>query len=152
MTPNAKLLNAVSEWSRLVAGCGAAELRITLADGMVVSLTPPEEGDEETPRSPVSTAGWVLTDFAVRYAGKPVPIPRRSCLAVLRVLVDAGGGPVTAAELAAEAWPDYEVDQRTVNNTVSLLRRSLRESLALGDTDPILSEGGSYRLAERLLS
>jgi hypothetical protein len=148
MTPNTKLLKAVSEWSWLVAGCGAAELRITLTDGLVVSLTPPEDG-EEIPKPP---AGWVLGHKSASYNGTSVRIGRTAVWLVLRVLVEAQGEWVSAADLAAGAWPDYEAAQRTVNNTISLLRKALRDSIDLGDTDPILCEEGSYRLAEGLLS
>lgn len=145
MTPNESLLNAVSEWSRLVAGCDASELRITLADGLVMSLLL-RRNDEVTPKPPTPMAGWSFVGASASYAGKPVAPIKRSAMAVLRVLVDAEGSPISSADLAAEAWPDYAVDQRTVNNAISALRKAIRDSLGTGETDPVPCVGGAYRL------
>jgi hypothetical protein len=155
---NDQLREAVREYALFTEGCDPLRVTIRYANGASSTLKippsffrdslPPVGGDVEKPDEQKS--GWVLGHKSASYNGTSVRIGRTAVWLVLRVLVEAEGEWVSAADARSAAWPDYEVDQRTVNNTISLLRKSLR--VALGDTDPILCEGGSYRLAEGLLT
>lgn len=55
---------------------------------------------------------------------------------LLRVLIDAGGSPVSIDALARSVWPDTQVDRNTVQAMVSALRRALGDDRELVETVP----------------
>lgn len=99
----------------------------------------------ETPRSPVLTHGDLRVDTVQRTAmrgGSRLELSNKE-LAVLELLLNAAGAPVTTRELLARGWDEYvDPDGSVVKVTISRLRRKLG--------DPPLIETvphGGYRIA-----
>ena len=57
-------------------------------------------------------------------AGQPVPVKRKA-LAILSVLAEAGGGPVSKDELMAAVWPNVNVEDNAIQAHVTALRKIL---------------------------
>ncbi len=82
----------------------------------------------ETDRSPLLTRGDLRLDTVQRVAsrgGRRLELSPRE-MAVLELLLAAGGAPVTTSELLARGWDEYvDRDGSVVKVTISRLRRKL---------------------------
>jgi len=82
----------------------------------------------ETPSSPLLARGDLRVDTVQRVAtraGRRLELSPRE-LAVLEVLLAAGGAPVTTRDLLARGWDEYvDRDGSVVKVTISRLRRKL---------------------------
>jgi DNA-binding response OmpR family regulator len=82
----------------------------------------------ETARSPLLTRGDLRLDTVQRVAsraGRRLELSPRE-LAVLELLLAAGGAPITTRELLARGWDEYvDRDGSVVKVTISRLRRKL---------------------------
>ena len=99
----------------------------------------------ETARSPVLVHGDLRLDTVQRTAtraGSRLELSNKE-LAVLELLLNAGGAPVTTRELLARGWDEYvSPDGSVVKVTISRLRRKLGDPPVI-ETVP----HGGYRIA-----
>ena len=73
----------------------------------------------------------------IRYRGVPVEIKGRKEFAVLELLADAPGLPVSIETLATKVWGTPDIDRNTLEATISRIRSKLRRA----DVDGLEIEG-----------
>lgn len=128
-TPPARaLVGAAREFARVVAGTGVRRVVVVFEDLSRVAIDVPAEpgapqADADLP------AGWCVRDRKVYLDGKPVEVPHQPGR-VLRALAEAAA-PLGWPELVERAWRDDRTEKTTVENTITRLRKALREVLNL---------------------
>lgn len=143
------LIRSAVTYCRLTAGEPPVRITLTLATGGRRSLSIPGAGlafaGERNLEVWPPTSGWGFRPGEAAYEGATFPIHGKAG-AVLRALADKPGG-VATAELKRVVWEDSFTEDRTVQNTVSQLRATIRRGLGLAqEVDPICAESGVYRL------
>lgn len=143
---NQMLYDAVRQHAARSVGITPTEITIRYEDGSTITVQLPrvcrEPARYEVEEQPTPVEGW---SFRVGYAswngtefrltGKP--------LELLQFLARSRTKRATVAEIRSEIW-DHLTDDRTISNTISSLRKRLREEL--GVDDPIILDGDRYLL------
>jgi len=143
------LIRSAFLYCKATSGETPVRITITLASGGRRSLTIPAAGlafaNQQSLESWPPPSGWGFRQGEASYEGQVFPVNGKA-FAVLKCLAARPGG-VNTSELKRDAWDDLQTDDRTVQNTISLVRNAIRRGLGLGvEVDPVSADGGKYRL------
>lgn len=121
--PNKTLIDAARHYAARVAGRAVVKMVMTLDDGMKLKIDFPRECPDQWPPA----HGWGVRGSRGSLNGQTFALAGKA-LAVFRALVEAGDEGVAFSKLKLAVW-DEHAETRTVENTVSKLRQTLRDTL-----------------------
>jgi hypothetical protein len=144
-TPDRILIDAARHYARRVAGQAIQRITLILADGSKRRIDMLQSSLDDWPPD----EGWSVRGCEGSCDGVNFPLSGK-CLAVFTELVGAGKEGVELGILKTRVW-DFRTDDRTVQNTVSRLRKELRDALGLGEeVETVEVLGDKYRLGLRV--
>lgn len=138
-------------------GCGGGAVGPAMSTILPLSPVSPDTSSMSRPAAisaavadePPAAASWVVTDRAVRYDGRLVPIAA-SRIGLMRLLVDARE-PLAAKVLADDGWLPHrtQTSEANVRRHVAELNRELKEAFPDLGFEPVVGTGAGYALMFR---